>query len=291
MKKINQFAIVISIIMFCLISGNVIVLLDIKSGLNILSEPPEWVSLIVAAILILVAIGHLLNLSNILIQFRKLKEENFIRSIAFALGIFSLFLLAVDVVMLKDIGNEYMLHNAAEEWKILFANHGIHVVYSLISTVHCLIANKRIMAMNSIPNALVDESTFLTVHQVGIFSSICGFLSILSLIGLGVAKTYLTGLLFTVGIVLSLPYGMAVLYWLYLKRKEKPADWYDEKQFLDISRGALVTLIISVMMTIGLFLLFFLNLIDFNLILLFPIYLFVMEFWFSGSALYFSKRG
>jgi hypothetical protein len=107
---------------------------------------------------------------------------------------------------------------------------------------------------------------------------------------MSIAETYLTGLLLIASIVLSLPYAIAVLYWFFTKRKKKPADWYDEKQFLDISRGALVSLIVTITLTVGLFLIVTLKIMQFNLVLLFPIYLFVMEFCFSGSTLYLSKR-
>lgn len=211
--------------------------------------------------------------------------------IAFALGVFSLFLVAVDVVMLTDIGKEYMLHNVTGEWNILFVNHGIHALFALVSIIQCVDDSKHISTMTSMPEALVDEATFLSIHQIGVFSSLCGFLSIITLIRMSIAETYLTGLLLIASFVLSLPYAIAVLYWFITKHKEKPVEWYDEKQFLDISRGALVSLIVIVALTIGLFLTVSLKLMVFNLVLIFPIYLFVMEFCFSGSALYFSKRG
>jgi hypothetical protein len=160
MKKLNQITLFINMLMFCIITGNFILLLLIKSDLNSLIRRRDWMSLLVASLLMLATLCHLFSLSNLVLQFRKLKVESFLRAIAFALGVFSLFLVAVDVVMLTDIGKEYMLHNVTGEWNILFSNHGIHALFALVSIIQYVDDSKRISTMTSMPEALVDEATF-----------------------------------------------------------------------------------------------------------------------------------
>jgi hypothetical protein len=71
--------------------------------------------------------------------------------------------------------------------------------------------------------------------------------------------------------------------WLILKLRDRPADWYDEKQWQDISKAALVTLVLSIP---GMALLFF---VAHPLgMFWFTHYIFLALFLFSGSTLYFS---
>ena len=74
-----------------------------------------------------------------------------------------------------------------------------------------------------------------------------------------------------------------VLNDLLMKLRDKPADWYDEKQWQDISKAALVTLVLSIP---GMALLFFVST-PLGMFWFTP-YIFLALFLFSGSTLYFS---
>jgi hypothetical protein len=56
-------------------------------------------------------------------------------------------------------------------------------------------------------------------------------------------------------VLIVLPYGLVVLYWLLLKSNEKIGDWYDEKQSRDVYRAGFITLVITIPAMLVLFLL------------------------------------
>ena len=137
---------------------------------------------------------------------------------------------------------------------------------------------------------LIDESVYLTANQIGVVSSILGFAGILFLNGFGIEKEYLPGVFFLVSVIALVPYGIASVYWFFTKRKESPLNWYDEKQFQDIYRSGFLTLLLSVILCLGLFLFITFGKINTDLVIFFPLYLFMTEFIFSGLTLFFSKR-
>jgi quinol-cytochrome oxidoreductase complex cytochrome b subunit len=42
------------------------------------------------------------------------------------------------------------------------------------------------------------------------------------------------------------PYGLIVAYWFILKGKGRLADWYDEKQWRDVTRAGFTTLLLMI---------------------------------------------
>ena len=291
MKRINYFLIVISIVMIGLISGNTLILSHIKALIETGSIIQKWMGITVAVFLLIIVLFHFIELISLVVQFKYFKRDNILSAAAFVTGFFSLFLLTVDVVMLKDIGNEYMFnYNVNGEWTILFTGHVFHGLFGLILLIHCISVNGRVSNNAEMIFAVKDESLFLTVHQIGIISAVLGFVCIFLLNKSGVPREYLSGLLFLSSIVILIPYGLAAVYWIFTKRKEKPSEWYDEKQFMDISRGALITLIISMLTLIVLYFLLTCKIIGFDVIIYFPSFLFLILLVFSASTLYLSKK-
>jgi hypothetical protein len=86
-------------------------------------------------------------------------------------------------------------------------------------------------------------------------------------------------------LLILVPYGLTAFSWLLLKRREKPADWYDEKQWQDMTKAALVTLVLS-LLGMGVLLLFPKPLGLFW----FPHYVFLTLFLFSAFTLFFVFR-
>lgn len=291
MKRFNTFLIVAGALMLCIVASNIIMLLDMKTAIETRMEYGQWMGAAVAAGIIIMGIIHVLALIGIFVQFRRLKFENIAGAAAFVNGLVSFFLLAVDAIMLQDIGHEVIAgFDGSGEWAIVLIGHGFHALFGVAMILQCILAGKNMK--NSTPEyAAKDEVLFLTVHQIGIFASIIG----LAFIGAQYCfripgVSYANGLLFILSIVVLLPYAAAVLYWLYTKRRAKIKEWYDEKQFIDISRGALVALVASILIVAVMFLLSILGLIKTEIIIWFPVYLFVTLLVFSGSTLYLSKR-
>lgn len=73
---------------------------------------------------------------------------------------------------------------------------------------------------------------------------------------------------------------MAALSWLLIQHGERPADWYDEKQWRDMTRAALATLLLSLP---GMALLLFAR--KPLGIFWFPNFVFLVLFLFSGCTL------
>jgi len=88
-----------------------------------------------------------------------------------------------------------------------------------------------------------------------------------------------------------LPYLLILSVWLFMKRKEKITDWLDEKQFLDISRASLLTILIilPIMTLMGVLqrIIGFGNVLDF---IWFPLFIFLSMVSFSSATLYLSRR-
>jgi hypothetical protein len=93
-----------------------------------------------------------------------------------------------------------------------------------------------------------------------------------------------------ISLIAVIPYVLIVLYWLIIKLRERVVEWYDEKQFQDITRASLVTLIASIIIMTGIFVIQqFVIVFNFLNEIWFPFYVFLVLLLFSASTLYFSK--
>ena len=291
MKKLNRWLLIMGIVMLCLIGGNIILLSEMKAAIATDSAMRAGAAEAVAAFLIVLGLSHLVGIVNLVLQFRYFKNESILRAITFVIGIFSLFFLVVDVVMLSDIGKEYLFNfDVSGEWRIVFIGHIIHGLFAVLLLIQYTLQGRRFLKNLRTEAALKDESVFLAVQQVGVVSAVLGFLCLFLLTKLGVPQAYLSGLRFLSCIVILTPYGFAAAYWFFTKRKEKPSDWYDEKQFSDLSRGAFTALIVTVLLTIILYFLVSCKIMGIDMTLWFPCYLFLTLLIFSGSILCRSRR-
>lgn len=291
MKRINRISIIMSILVLGLLAGNILMLSDIKTAIESGTAIQEWMGQAVAAFLIVIGLVHIFGVLNLAAQFHHFKNDNLLRAAAFVMGFLSLFVLAVDVTMLSDIGHEYRAgFDSSGEWQIVFAGHAVHALFTVLLLIQCTASNRALAENTNTIVVVKDEALFLTVNQIGIISAILGFVCSFLLIWSDVPHLYLNGLLFMFCIVFLIPYGLAAAYWFFTKRKEKPADWYDEKQFADISRGALATLLLTVFITIIFYFFISLKIVVINTQLWFPLYLLLTLLLFSGSTLYLSKK-
>lgn len=291
MKLINRLSTVMSIVMLCLTAGSVLILSNMKSVIEAGSAVDNWVGMAVAAFIIVIGLFHLFGIFSLIRQFSHFRNDGFLRAAAFVVGFLSLFLLVVDVMMLRDIGNEYMSgHDISGEWHMVFAGHIVHALFALLLLIQCAAAGKLLSKNFKTTAAVKDEALFLTVNQIGIISSVLGFVCVFFPGLIGVPQAYQNGLLFLLCIVFLIPYGLAAVYWFFTKRKEKPTEWYDEKQFADVTRGALFTLVFTVFITIAIYFFSSVKVIDISTALWFPQYLFLTLLLFSGRILSLSIR-
>jgi len=91
--------------------------------------------------------------------------------------------------------------------------------------------------------------------------------------------------------VLVIPYASIVAYWLIMKIREKVTEWYDEKQFQNVTKAGLISFMSSIVILAILFVLQNI-LTKFPLLDLiwFPLYFFIALLIFSGMIIYMNKR-
>ena len=149
--------------------------------------------------------------------------------------------------------------------------------------VHCL---RFLRNLNEPEKTIKDETVFYAVHYTGL---LCGAIGLWIVFMLFIIRTAIWNLrIITVyyNVFIIAPYLLVALYWLFMKRKEKVEEWYDEKQFHDISKAGFLTLIVS-LPCMGV--LYFVNYISpegFASVLWFPFYIHLVLSFFSGSMLY-----
>lgn len=202
MKLKNRLSTIMSIVMLGLIAGNILMLSNMKSIIEAGYTVRDSMSMAVAVALIVIGLFHLLGLLSLIGQFRYFKNDDLIRAAAFVIGFLSLFLLAVDVMMLSDIGNEYMAgHDISGEWRMVFAGHVVHALFAVLLLIQSVTANKLLITNSKTTAVVKDEALFLTVNQIGIISSVLGFVCLFLPGMLGVPLAYQNGLLFLLCIV------------------------------------------------------------------------------------------
>jgi hypothetical protein len=235
--------------------------------------------------------SHVIGFIAIASQFRYFRKASALRIIALVLGIFSCVMFLGDIACINDIFHEYQQHGQAEgEWHVLYRIAEIRSIcfFALIAClVECFILQRKIRADESV---IKDEVVFTLVHCVGVFCGAAGlvFANVAFVTRMMHPLLYFT---FPIFFVLTLiPYVFLVVYWLVLKLKEKPEDWYDEKQFQDISKAGLLSTFITIPFLAMIYIF------NYNApkgpieILWFPFYLYFVMLVFSLTSLYYSWK-
>lgn len=199
------------------------------------------------------------------------------------LGALCLVLHLGEKTMIDEIGREMALGwETIGEQRILLGLLIIQGVYNLLVFAHLIRAQRRGDA--NTPALLKDDSVFMMAQVTGI---LCG------LLGLWINFSFMCrpgpatrpGVLISSYVLVLIPYGITVLYWMCLCLREKLSAWYDEKQLQDVTRAAFFTLLLSVP---GMAALFLVNRPVHAL--WFPHYLFLILLLFSVSTLYFYRH-
>jgi hypothetical protein len=233
---------------------------------------------------------HILAGGTLILQSRYFRKMRTIQIITLMAGVISFICLFGDWALLGDIGKEYKMGwDVSGEWTILYIFLRIHIVFMLLMTAlsASVLFRKKILTGGK-ELEQKDEMVFSIAHYVGILCGLLGVAyTIMSLIittkmNIDMKPEFALYHMMSTTIMILIPYGMVVIYWLTLKLKEKIGDWYDEKQLRDISIAGLMTLLISIPV-LGLF--FFIvsvRHLSYSADLLwFPFTLFVILFLFS----------
>jgi hypothetical protein len=217
-------------------------------------------------------------------QIRSMKRFRGWPVLGLVIGICSLFAIAAEKVMYDEIGRELTSEFPLPgEASLLYACLGVNTLFSVFMIVAAFRTELRASSAveQSTPK---DERVFTLAQVLGIVSGVMGLL----LTAILLARRWPSERLWIFipfYALFMIPYGLAVLYWFSIKRKERMSDWYDEKQVRDMMKASLGTLILSIPGMAFLALGF--GPVGFYW---FPYYLFLVLTLFSTGTLYCFKR-
>jgi hypothetical protein len=222
---------------------------------------------------------HIISVLFILNSFRIFKSYKGFKIFTLIVSVFAIISFLVDKIMIDELADEIRYGFDLSLFMLT-----IPLVFKLFYT--CLILVLVFLYLNDKQQRseveLKDETIFTLAQIVGLVTGFLGILLVVSQI-----KQQFDTLLFSIPayFIFLIPYGIVVLYWILLKFKEKIQSWYDEKQWLDITRSSLITILLSIP---GMAMLFLIKQpIEY---FWFPYYLFLLLFLFSGTTLILFKK-
>ncbi|MDD3521061.1 MAG: hypothetical protein PHU65_07520 [Actinomycetota bacterium] len=242
---------------------------------------------VVAAYMVLF-IFHLFALAVILMDLSFFKRDSFIKSFIFFVSIISLLMLFGDYALLSDISKEYIF-GFPDEFIVLYSSQGLHFLFIVLIflLLGIIRKNKGLITKEAV---VKDESIFINAQYIGLISGISGILFLISCIIFLPLWAFQKG----VGIVFLavIPYIIIIIYWLVMKCRERIREWYDEKQFQDLTKSSLITLGFSILFTTTVFIITrILNDAKIIELIWFPFYVYFSVLIFSSSILAFSRSG
>ena len=237
--------------------------------------------------LILLIAFSLVSLYKIVQYLKKVKKISFYDLILLSLAILVFLFVFGDLALISDIGKQHKHGLAQPEWFVLYPVLGFQFLSSAILTYAGLFRLRKKVKNEPVAR---DINIYILVQYVG---AVCGFLGLsFTILNFGfprplwMIKTHITA----TSIFLLIPYLLVVLFWFIVKIKEKPKQWYDEKQMQEMGRSSLFTLLSSVIVVSFLFVLNFNSLEQLLSVLWFPFYIFLTLFLFCGANLWFSFK-
>ena len=227
---------------------------------------------------------HLLAAGTLVIQMRFIRRIQALSLLAVVTGVFSFLGIFSDWAVFGDIGKEYKMGwDTAGEWTILYVILGIHAIFMVLLTAVCggVLRQLRKMTQEKTLEGK-DEIVFVAAQYVGI---ICGSIGLaVVFLGLFVSKNVTVTVYHSVSatVMILVPYGLIVSYWLIINMKHTIRNWYDEKQWRDVTRAGFATLLLLIPAMIFFFIAVSLRNQHFSTqVLWFPFVLFTILFLFS----------
>ena len=243
---------------------------------------------------ILIVFFHLAAIFTIILKLKTAGRESIFLAFVFFISTISLLMVFGDFALITDIVKEYNagLPGIESEFAILYLSQFLHLLFYCMIIIFTIFNNrvKKLFGQNKTEIPVKDEAIFINAQYIGIFTGILGLVILASLSLFSPLWAIKKGIV-TLCATLVIPYSTIVIYWLVIKIRERVTEWYDEKQFQDVTKAGLV----SFMSSIAILAIFFViqnTLYKFPLIsvIWFPIYFFIALLIFSGTILYLSKK-
>jgi len=292
MKKINQahqtLTIVFAFFSVAIFIYDFIVFWKLKPKMiefNLLTGLEESLVSGVGIGLLFIFAFFLLSLLQIAIYVKNAAGIKTFSLVLIIIGVLSLVFVFSDIALLSDIHKQYRHGLAQPEWSLLIPMMGFQFIVALILTYMHLSGR---LYQKQLDNITIDVNIFLVVQYVGLLCALMG----LAFSCLGFLYPRGWTLLHTIMniLILFFPYALAILFWLITKLREKGRQWFDEKQYQDIGKSAMLTLMINVLYMIVLFIANSQNLDGVISRLWLPMHLFGIIFLFSLGNIYFSGK-
>lgn len=238
--------------------------------------------------LIVTFVFHLSAIINLALQFHFFKSSNFFQKVTLLLGLISFICVFGAWGLLSDIGKEYRLGlEITGEWRMLYLSL---IPMTLFHLMMLLSVAKTVNRQSETEPVFKEELIFSTVHYAGIFCGLAGLILTLGYLGFGLTVRSLKALVPIYTIFIMIPYSLLALFWLWIKRKEPLAEWYDEKQSQDLAKAGLLALVLSLPWMALFFVFGFFHSFYPVGIVFFPFYLFFVLLVFSVSTLVYFQR-
>jgi len=216
-------------------------------------------------------------------HYHLIKELFRLQIFSLFLGIISLFAIGIEKVMYDEVGHEIFIEwPAPGEVSFLYLCLGINALFCLVM-IFLIYKTLALFPIHGNEIKTKDEKIFNLAQVMGIISGLMGMLLTFFVIARQ-TPTNKFWIFVPFYFLFFIPYALVAGYWLIMKSKEKISDWYDEKQWKDILRSSLTTLILSIP---GLSLLLFVR--EPIHFYWFPYYISFVLLIFSSSTLYFFK--
>jgi hypothetical protein len=213
---------------------------------RLLAEQPNWETYgVIAAInIIVIAFYQLFSVIALLAHLITRKMTSVLVVAAIVVGIISGLMVLGDITLLSDIGNEYEAGlQTRGEWLILFASYGLHLLSLGLGTV-TLVSNLKGDTLSA-EQALKDEVLFLSLHTTGIICGILGLAGILAGVFSSLSPIMLQMVVGITSLLIISPYLVILAIWLFRRFWGLPSPDLDEKQYQDLARAGLTTLLAS----------------------------------------------
>ena len=231
---------------------------------------------------------HILALWLLFFVFRTTQKLTVFRILILLVGIVSCITFVGEWAALNDIGDCLQEgRSCVPEWQFLYLAFVPHTLFYVLFSAFVVIFSKK---RTHISQVAKDEALFNTVHIVGTCCGLLGLGFTLVIFFSHVPADMLKIILIPYCIFILFPYGLVLLYWLSIKRKDICAEWYDEKQWQDLQKAGIFTLLASFPLMTFFFALNYFIPANPGIVMWFPYYIFLVLVGLSGSTLYFSRR-
>lgn len=241
--------------------------------------------------LLIFLVAHMASFVAIVVQFQRFRKASVLGVAALVLGVISCMGALVDFAAMSDVGNDYDRGRVAElEFRVLYriaAARGIVFLVVIANLVEAFIRGRRIRDEEVVAR---DEVVLAMVHGVGIFCGIAGLLCTNAAFLFRPAHPLLHFTFPFLFVLTLIPYCLLAGYWVVTKLREADSNWYDEKEFRDISKAGLLSMLTTAPFLAGIYV------VNYNApkspidILRFPFYLYFAMLVFSICSLYFSRH-